>query len=263
MNPRPGMLWLDVGAGTHVGRVRTLNEDRYVARADTGVFVVADGMGGHDNGEVASSIIVRLMDAVAPAQSAAALLADVEAKVIQANRQVLDYAREHGKAMVGSTLAALLIHSGFYACLWSGDSRVYLIRAGMLTQLSRDHTEARDLVESGMLTPEEAAVWPRRNVLTRAIGAAPEPELEMEQGPVQTGDVFVLCSDGLTNHVADGEIHRLAAGAPPQEAVKALIALALERGGTDNVTVVVVACRERPATAAGATAAHRPSDVWE
>lgn len=236
---------IDSAAGSDVGKVRSINEDNYLSRPEAGFWLVADGMGGHDAGDLASGTVVRQLGEVAPAASAADLLADLEAQVIGANAMLRREAESRGgDAMIGCTLALLVIFDGAYACVWSGDSRIYLIRRGSITQLTRDHTEAQELIERGTLTPAEAASWPRRHVITRAIGVFDEPELDMVQDRVEDGDIFIICSDGLTGHVQDREIGRMAALQPPERAVGELIATTLERGAKDNVTVIAVACRE-------------------
>ena len=128
---------------------------------------------------------------------------------------------------------------GHYACVWAGDSRVYLVSGGAIRQLSRDHTEVEELVAAGTLSREDAENWPN-NVITRAIGAAEELELEVVTGSADPGDIFVICSDGLTKHLSDDEILQCVAGRNAQAACEAMLELALERGGFDNVTVVVV-----------------------
>lgn len=264
MTGRPPAL--DAAGATHVGHVRKANEDRFVARPDLGVFVVADGMGGHDDGAVASGTIAELVEAIPAAGDAALLLAAFEGRIIEANRRILAHAADHGLSVVGSTLAALLLHSGHWACLWCGDSRVYLLRQGRLARLTRDHTSVRDMVDQGLLTEEQAEVFPGRTMLTRAVGVDPEVALDMEDGPLAPGDRFVLCSDGLTGHVADREIATLAADRPPREAATALVELALARGGHDNVTVVVVAVAGPSPSAAGQAGPGRsrpPRDLWE
>jgi serine/threonine protein phosphatase PrpC len=142
--------------------------------------------------------------------------------------------------MMASTVAALMLHGLEYAVLWSGDSRVYLVNDGEMRQVTRDHTEAQELIESGMLTAEEAKTWPRRNVITRAVGVMDELEFDLVRGEVAAGDRFVLCSDGLTNHVSDDEIRDTVLRTTPQTACDELIRLTLDRGATDNVTVIVV-----------------------
>lgn len=235
------------------GLVRELNEDRYLVKSESGLFVVADGMGGHDAGEVASSSIVEHLSSIGIPSSAPDLRARVEDRIILANRQIRHLAAENGST-IGSTLAALLAFERQYACIWAGDSRIYMLHNGKLSQLSRDHTEMQELLDRGLLTPDEAASWPRRNVVTRAIGAEDEPTLDIAHGRIEPGDKFLICSDGLTGHVSDKEIEAELAAKPPEKCCADLIELALSRGGTDNVTVVAVAFHE-PTT-------KLPPDLW-
>ncbi|MCK2056104.1 protein phosphatase 2C domain-containing protein [Methylobacterium sp. 37f] len=227
------------GAATHAGRVRELNEDRFLLGPGSGVFAVADGMGGHDAGEVASGMVVDSLATVGAAVTPQDLRARVEERLLRANAAIHALAEQNGKVS-GSVVAVLLTFEGHFACLWSGDSRVYHLRGRAIAQLTRDHTEVQHLLDNGLLTEEEARVWPRRNVITQAIGVRPEPELAFLNGVIAPGDAFVVCSDGLTAHAEADDILRLADGQAPQAACDALVALALERGGQDNVTVVVV-----------------------
>ena len=229
----------DVGAATHPGKVRQVNEDSYFVAPERGVFAVADGMGGHEAGALASSTVVQSLDTMGAPVSAADLLARLEDRILRANQTLFGIAAQRGK-VVGSTVAILLTYGDHFACVWSGDSRIYRIRGREIEQLSRDHTEVRDLVDRGLLTAEEARTWPRKNVITRAIGVREEPELELEHGLLEAGDTFVICSDGLTGHVEDAEILAYGTKGGSQEASDALIKLTLERGAADNVTVVVV-----------------------
>jgi len=228
---------------SHVGLMRELNEDRYLVKSESGVFVVADGMGGHDAGEVASTSIVEHLKSIGIPSSAPDLRARFEDRVILANREIRELSTRNG-ATIGSTLAALLAFERQYACMWAGDSRIYMFSNGKLSQLSRDHTEMQDLLDRGLLTREEAVAWPRRNVVTRAIGAVDEPDLDIAHGQIHPGDKFLICSDGLTAHVADEEIGSVLAEKSPEEGCSSLIELALSRGGSDNVTVVIVQFRE-------------------
>jgi protein phosphatase len=230
----------DTGAVSHVGCVRQENEDGFVVRPELGIWAVADGMGGHENGALASSTVVAAIAAMGPSGSAPELLARLESSVLQANADLRRFIVERGGAAMGSTLAVLLVHGRHFACVWSGDSRIYLVRGGAIAQISRDHSEVQELVEKGVLSPEEARRSPRRNVITRAIGVSDLPELDLENGELENDDVFVLCSDGLTGHVEDSEILQLVRGAGAQAACDALLALTLERGASDNVTVIVV-----------------------
>jgi len=223
---------------SHKGCVRQLNEDNYLMEPRTGLWVVADGMGGHDAGEIASAAIVKHLATVGIASSAPDLRARFEDRLHKAHSEIRAVARARG-ATIGSTVAALLAMDGKFACLWSGDSRVYLVRDGAIQQVSRDHTEVQELVDSGMLSAAEARHWPRRNVITRAIGVGEDIWLDFQQGDIVKGDVFVLGSDGLTAHVGDDEIEA-AAAASPQAACESLLEKVLARGGTDNVTIIVV-----------------------
>jgi protein phosphatase len=241
---RDAVVTFDTGAATHPGKVRERNEDAFLAQPATGVWAVADGMGGHDAGDVASATVVQALGTIVRPRSARELLAQCEDRVVRANARLLEIAQERGGAVIGTTLAVLLTFDTHYACVWSGDSRIYLVRGGEIVQLSRDHTQVQQLVENGALTAEEARNWPGRNVITRAIGVTEAPELELENGMLRPGDVFVLCSDGLTGHVTDPEILQAVGSGPAQQACDALVALTLERGARDNVTVVVV--RYRP-----------------
>lgn len=232
------------GAKTHEGCVREVNEDNYLVRPRHGLWVVADGMGGHENGRLASQTVVDALQDISVPQTASELMDVVESRVISANATLRDYADSHGGAVLGSTVVALLTHRGSYACVWSGDSRIYLSRGGRLSQVTRDHTEVQELVDQGILSAQEAKTWPRANVVTRAIGVHDEPSLDVETGQLRDGDCFVLCSDGLTGHVDDPEIEEILVGQVAQEASDTLVNLALERGGKDNVTVIVVRVRE-------------------
>ena len=236
---RPGSSF-DTGAVSHAGRVRSHNEDNLVTLPEHGLWAVADGMGGHQNGAMASAIVAASLAAIGSAASAAELLDRLERGVLEANAELRRKIREHDGATMGATLAVLLTHGRHFACVWCGDSRIYLVRGGRITQVSRDHTEAQDMIERGLLTAEEARTWPRRHVITRAIGVHDRPELEIDHGELEGGDVFVLCSDGLTDHVRDEEILRATVTADAQAACDALLALTLERGATDNVTLIVV-----------------------
>jgi protein phosphatase len=234
----------ETGAATHVGKVRRRNEDSYLARPETGIWAVADGMGGHESGDLASHTVIEALESIQPPPSAQDLLSLCEERIFDANACLNEIGRQRGGIIIGTTVTVLLAFDGYFACVWSGDSRMYMVREGKITQISRDHTEVQDLVTNGAITPEEARTWPGSNVITRAIGVADVPELEMTSGPLNAGDVFVVCSDGLTRHVEDDEILQCVSANVSQQACDRLIVLTLERGALDNVTVIVV--RYRP-----------------
>ena len=224
---------------SHRGCVRQRNEDSYLIEPESGLWLVADGMGGHDAGDVASASIVEHLAGIGVAGSARELRARFEAGLLRAHEEIRSLSDERG-VTIGSTVAALLAMNGNFACLWSGDSRVYLVRNGEISQISRDHTEVQELLDRGIISPSEASVWPRRNVVTRAVGVSDEIVVDVEQGETMPGDVFVLSTDGLTAHVSDAEIRRAAIAESPRNACQTLLKMTLDRGATDNVTIVLV-----------------------
>ena len=238
----------ETGAATHPGKVRAQNEDAYAVLPGTGVWAVSDGMGGHDSGELASSTIITALGSIESQSSAANLLARCEEHVLEANRRLKQLSDENSGRIIGATLALLLIHGTSYACVWAGDSRIYRVRNGNILQISRDHSEVQGLIDQGVLTPEEGRTWPHRSVITRAIGVSTDPGLEIERGVLADGDTFIICSDGLTAHVSDSEIRDQVASSRSQDACDDLVALSLQRGGTDNITVIVVRCHRKSPT---------------
>lgn len=229
----------DVGHATHVGNVRKRNEDACLVRSDIGLWAVADGMGGHEAGDVASQLVVSALDSIDRSVSSAGLLEQCEALMFKANRDILEISQARHGATIGTTVAILLVRDAHFACVWAGDSRVYRIKAGAIRQVSRDHTEVEDMVAAGLVSREEAAHLPN-NVITRAIGVSEDIGLDVVTGSLDAGDIFVICSDGLTKHLGDEEIGQHAGTRGAQAACDGMLALALERGGTDNVTAIVV-----------------------
>jgi protein phosphatase len=233
-------VMFETGAATHIGKVRQYNEDSYTARPEVGIWAVADGMGGHESGDLASHTVIDALETIHAPHSAHDLLSLCEERIFDANARLKEIGRQRGGVIIGTTVTVLLTFDSYFACVWSGDSRIYMVRHGEITQLSRDHTEVQHLLMNGVITPEEARTWPAGNVITHAIGVADIPELEMTSGPLNAGDVFVMCSDGLTQHVEDHEILRCVSASTSQQACERLIVLTLERGAVDNVTVIVV-----------------------
>jgi serine/threonine-protein phosphatase Stp1 len=229
-------------ATTHPGMKRKHNEDAYVDRPDLGVWAVADGAGGHHAGEVASGMIRESLEAIPAGLSASELLSEVRTRIETTHEALRAEAQRRGPdVIIASTVVVMLARNDFYACLWAGDSRAYLLRNGTLQQITRDHSLVQELVESGMIRPEEAEHHPRANVITRAVGAElDEFALDKVSGRIQAGDRFLLCSDGLCKSVPEGELAGLlgdtASGSPPQTLIDAALAL----NATDNVTAVAV-----------------------
>jgi protein phosphatase len=259
MTPRNPAAHFDSAAATHVGKVRSCNEDSYLARPEVGIWAVADGMGGHRAGDFASQTIVGELSQIKPTTSAALLLQACQQSLIEANGHVRAAANSQALGVVGSTVAVLLTFGRHFAYLWCGDSRIYLVRNGAITQLTRDHTEVQELLQQGILTEAEAQRWPRQQVITRAVGVADQVELEQNFGELRPGDIFVLCSDGLTAHVQPNEILLSVRADTATNACRVLIDLTLERGAVDNVTIIVVRFVPERDTAVGSL----PPDVWE
>ena len=187
---------------SHKGCVREHNEDNYLVEPRTGLWVVADGMGGHEAGEVASASIVDHLATIGIASSAPDLRARFEDRLSRANADIRRISEARG-ITIGSTVAALLAMDGRFACLWAGDSRVYLIRNASISQISKDHTEVQELLDRGMISAAEALTWPRRNVITHAVGVSDEFVIDFQQGELMPGDIFVL-----SHRWADGACHR-------------------------------------------------------
>ncbi|WP_315760677.1 PP2C family protein-serine/threonine phosphatase [Sphingomonas sp. Y38-1Y] len=233
---------IDAHALTHVGRVRKNNEDSFCERPRDGLWAVADGMGGHERGEVASAAIVEALHA-APLTGQFDDDAPIAADAIHAaNARIWAEGQERGGQM-GSTVVALLLRGWRFAVLWVGDSRAYLLRGGTLYQLTRDHSQVQDMVDRGLLSEADAAGHPMSHVLARAVGVRPETEVDIVADEAVPGDVFLLCSDGLSGPLADAEIAGLLRTGDAQAAER-LVAATLDRGAPDNVTIVVVALNE-------------------
>jgi serine/threonine protein phosphatase Stp1 len=227
--------------GTHVGRVRTKNEDACLSRPEVGLWVVADGMGGHQEGALASNQIVGRLCSTPRPRDMDDFRVEVEQRLQEANVWLLEEAARRGAdTTIGSTVVILLACDSTFACLWSGDSRIYRLRNDELMQLTRDHTPVQELIDAGQLREEYADDHPLANVITRAVGTNPQLMLDVVSGEITTDDLFLLCSDGLSRMVSDCEICAILREQPLHKVTDALIAAALARGGRDNVTVVVV-----------------------
>jgi protein phosphatase/serine/threonine-protein phosphatase Stp1 len=236
---------LSFGA-THQGVVRSANQDRYVNRPDLGLWAVADGAGGHEDGAYAAAALARGLDALPAGLGAGELLACARQTVIAVNAALLAEQARRGTGPIVSTIVILLARGDHYACLWAGDSRVYVLRQAGLTRLTRDHSLVQELVDSGALRAEQAEQHPRANVITRAVGAEEEIALDKISDAMQPGDQFLLCSDGLFKALDESVI----AGLLREGAdAAALIQAAVAARATDNVTAVVVRIA-RPAPAA-------------
>lgn len=228
-------------SATHVGTVRAVNEDAVLARPEIGLWAVADGMGGHDAGNVASRMVVESLGDLQKPEALSDYVTTIENCILGANQRLLEYSEImlDGR-IVGSTFVGLMIHGQVGVCLWMGDSRLYRLRAQELVQLSRDHSQVSELLQAGAITEEEAAHHPESNVITRAVGTSEEPYIDMEVFDVQIGDTFLLCSDGLYNAVNKETVARHLSASDTDAMVAGLIDSALRNGATDNVSVVAI-----------------------
>ncbi|HLJ06197.1 MAG TPA: protein phosphatase 2C domain-containing protein [Acetobacteraceae bacterium] len=228
-------------AVTHPGAKRAHNEDAYVDRPDLGLWAVADGAGGHASGELASGMIAEALEAIPSDLSASELLAEVRLAIERTHVALREEAARRGPdVMVASTIVVMMARGDHFACLWAGDSRAYLLRAGAMRQITRDHSLVQELLEAGAIGPEEVENHPRANVITRAVGAElDEFVLDKVSDRLIAGDRFLLCSDGLCKTLPEAELASLLGamdGVPPQ----ALIDAALAANVSDNVTAVAV-----------------------
>lgn len=233
---------IEDGAATHVGNVRTENEDSHFRAPDAGVWLVADGMGGHVNGQYASRAIAAEIQAMHATENFEQACDAVAEAIHAANGKIYSRSLEIG-AQMGSTVVALVVRGHEFAVLWAGDSRAYVFRDGQLIALTRDHTQVEALLERGLLSPAEAADHPMKHVLARAVGVQESLELDAIRDTIRPRDIFLLCSDGLHGVLAHDEIARMVRD-KGHDACDDLIAACLERGAPDNVTVTVVEVRE-------------------
>lgn len=223
---------------SHPGTVRTRNEDAFVERSDIGLWAVADGAGGHDSGDVASAAAVGALAAIPAGLSAAEVLAQVRLRLDAVHADLQRRAANSANGAIAATTVVVLMARGdHFACLWAGDSRAYLLRDGAMSQVTHDHSLVQEMVESGMLAPDEAEGHPQANIITRAVGSQDALELDKVTGRLQSGDMLLLCTDGLFKALPESEIAQmLVAGNGPEE----LLERAIKAGARDNVTALVV-----------------------
>ena len=232
---------IEFGHLTHVGLRRALNEDTYYGDSDLGLWLVADGMGGHDHGEIAAALAREVV--VRETRQGTSL---AQAIVI-ADEEIIRNAasgKRNGQLPMGTTIVAARVRDGRFEVAWVGDSRAYLWHGGQLAQLSHDHSYVQELIRQGAISSDQARSHPQRNVVTQALGVTDPGNLNVEllSGELQPGMQLLLCSDGLTEEVDDAAIARVLAHTEcsAQECVDGLVAAALDGGGSDNVTVLLV-----------------------
>jgi protein phosphatase len=252
---------LDYALKTHAGQVRPLNEDAVGADPDSGLFILADGLGGYNAGEIASTMAVSTLLAELPseldgARTSAAAAFDPQQilrdRLIAMNSTIFRAALNSSafEGMATTIVVAWLLGDRLWVA-HTGDSRLYRMRGGQLEQLTRDHSFSQELLDAGMVTEEEARLLPAKNLVTRALGASAEVEPEVRDYPLQAGDLVLMCSDGLTEMISFAEIgaQLSACKGDVQDGARRLVDMANEAGGRDNVSVVVVGVQETGAAA--------------
>lgn len=230
-------------AATDIGAVRRVNEDRYFASAENGVWAVADGMGGHARGDWAATQVIDSLVTLPKSEDLDAMIAEVRTKLENANAVILSEAEARGQQM-GSTVLVMVVRDHAFGLCWAGDSRAYLLRDGILHRLTRDHSLVQEMVDLGMIKPEEAFTHPKRNVLTRAVGVSEAFEVDTQTYELLPDDVVLLCSDGLHGVLPEAEMAAILNGARADEASRALIDRCHELGAPDNITLVEVSTAE-------------------
>ena len=224
----------DQVARTHVGCRRKLNEDALLACPDHRLWAVADGMGGHDAGEVASAMVVEALSKCSTAAEALVALGEVNARLVEMGKTSFD------SRTVGSTVVGVVAGENEFTGFWAGDSRAYRVRDGAIARLTRDHSLVQDLVDAGMIDKAAAEGHPNANVITRAVGAADQLHVETVTGDVRSDDLFLLASDGLTRVVSDDELLAGLQGEDLEASAERLLQLALDRKAPDNVSMILV-----------------------
>lgn len=235
---------MHVNSLTNIGLVRKANEDKYLADKNRGLFIVADGMGGHEAGEIASSLAIKTLDSYLTNE----VIVNEKGKSLwkairKANELIYQKAKLNNNCTgMGTTITAALFLDNILYIAHIGDSRAYLIRDNSIILLTKDHSLVGELLRQGELTESEASRHPHRNILTRALGTEPEVEIDLSEIDTKPGDLLLLCTDGLYNLVKDEEILQevLNNGNDLKISVNQLVKTALDRGGMDNITVVLV-----------------------
>jgi serine/threonine protein phosphatase PrpC len=239
--------------------VRKLNEDSFISRDEVGLWAVADGMGGHQAGDVASKEVTSALGSVPLSRDITELHHATTKALNEANAKLISQSSQYDSSRLpGSTVVTLLMQDDEAIAIWAGDSRIYQCRNGLTQQITRDHSHVQDLLDQQLISPDEAKSHPMSNVITRAVGIDEFLELDSIHLTVMEGDRFLLCSDGLSRLVSIEEIQKLMQSQLLEESVQSLLHTALVRGAPDNVTVISVECQESDAQEDDVTNARLP-----
>ena len=238
------LTWISAQA-TDVGAKRKINEDNMLSRPEIGLWVVADGMGGHAAGDVASQSVVAAMTQLKASTDLADFVDAIEDKLLLVNHQLRKHGQEAlGGRTLGTTVVSLFFTDTMGACIWAGDSRAYLFRDGDLSRISHDHSAVQEMIDAGVITHEQAAYHPHRNVITRAVGGSENLYPEVRVFTVKAGDWYILCSDGFYNELTEETIASHLIQESPEKSVQILMEKALAKGALDNVTLIVIKINE-------------------
>lgn len=224
---------------TDVGLRRKVNEDSLLVRTERGLWAVADGMGGHDAGDVASLKVTESLLDLPVTESLDQLVDSAVTALQRVNDDLIELAGAGSQRSIGSTVVGLAIADGQFRCFWAGDSRGYRLRDRQIVQLTRDHSLVQDLVDSGMLQPDEALDHPNSNIITRAVGVAQELKVDTVSGDARHGDQFLLATDGVTRLISDEELALELSSNRPADAARKLIETVLSRGAPDNASLII------------------------
>jgi len=226
---------------TDKGNVRQYNEDSYIAQDNKFLWAVADGMGGHEAGDVASQLIVKMLGKINPHTELSSYVDLVDDTLIDANTQLRTLSREkYNNHTIGSTIVAVIASDRHIAYLWAGDSRVYRVRNRHIKQLTRDHSEVQTMVDQGLLLAEEAEAHPAANVITRAMGASDELFLSIGVEETLDDDIYIICSDGLYRDISDQELLKISLQNDIHTICNDMMSLALSREAKDNISVIIL-----------------------
>lgn len=227
-------------AKTHIGLVRSVNEDAILALPGLGLWAVADGMGGHQGGDFASQTVIDALSGLPADLPPADLPGGIRAALHRAHTRIQQEAVRRGHSIIGTTVVALALSGTHFLCLWAGDSRLYRLRGHRLEMISQDHSVVGQLVAAGQMTWDQAEHHAQSNQITRAVGVGAVPGIEKRRGAVTPGDRFLLCSDGLTKYADDATLTRLMREAELDTLADELLRVALAGGAADNVSVIAV-----------------------
>ena len=227
-------------AQTHVGLKRKVNEDAILALPDHDIWLVSDGMGGHQAGDFASALIVDTVASLPLGLDPAAKMHGLRDRIHSAHRAIQAEAAARGGGTIGATVVALILANGHFVCLWAGDSRIYRLRNGTIEMLTSDHSAVADFVLAGKMNWDEADQHPHANAITRAVGVGEELELDKVRGVIESGDRFLICSDGLTKYATFPILQKVLSTTPLETVGDRLLQIALEGGGADNISHIIV-----------------------